>query len=358
MATPKRNGANRAESQVREPCRLKYSTILGQWRMDFPPDSVGFPSLSTATVEPRDPPHYDTLLGTLARYKSAYLNYAAVVSHILTRRFPFKARLRNGDEVELSDHAQAYNCSVYTLLGWSVDPQSDTVVIPAHSGRPPLVFLGAFHDGALKEVYVEEEYTFLDVHDRTVIDIGASIGDSAIYFALRGAREVIGLEPFPKTYSYAVENVKRNSLSSRVKILRAACQTSDGHIQLNEHLMGTGGLSATENPGGHFTEALSLQSIVNRFNVHSGVLKVDCEGDEYAIFDSVDNETLRAFDQIMIEYHFGLKQLVDRLLSAGFLVRYTKPRRTRDHNNGKILHQGLIRATASRGSSEPTSTQR
>ena len=314
--------------------------------------------MPTAIVEPRDPPHYDTLLGTLARYKRAYLNYPAVVFHILTRRFPIKARLRNGDEVELSDHTQAYNSSVYILQGWSVNPQSDAVVIPAHSGRPPLVFLGAFHDGDLKEVFVEEEYSFLDVHDRTVIDIGASIGDSAIYFALRGAREVIGLEPFPKTYSYAVENVKRNSLSSRVKILRAACQASDGHIQLNEHLMGTGGLSATENPGGHFTEALSLQSIVNRFNVHSGVLKVDCEGDEYAIFDSVDNETLRAFDQIMIEYHFGLKQLVDRLLSAGFLVRYTKPRRTRDHNNGKILHQGLIRATASRGSSEPTSTQR
>lgn len=312
--------------------------------MGFHPDPEVPISLSTAVAEPRDRPHYDTLLGTLVRYRRTYLNYPAVIFRILTNRFPIHARLRTGGVIELSDHAQTYNYSIYACLGWSVDPKSQSVMIPGDSGRPPLVFSGALSDGDLKEVYGEEEYGSLDVYGRTVIDIGSSIGDSAIYFALRGAREVIGLEPFPTTHSHAVENVKRNGLSSRVKILRAACQAYDGHIQLNEHLVGTVGLSATESPGEHLTEALSLKSIVDRFKVHSGVLKVDCEGDEYDIFDSVDNETLRAFDQIMIEYHFGLRRLVDKLLSAGFLVRYTRPRRTRNPSSGKVLQQGLINA--------------
>jgi hypothetical protein len=37
-------------------------------------------------------------------------------------------------------------------------------------------------------------------------------GDSAIYFARRGASKVIGLEPFPESFELAVENIRLNNL--------------------------------------------------------------------------------------------------------------------------------------------------
>jgi len=35
-----------------------------------------------------------------------------------------------------------------------------------------------------------------------------NIGDSAIYFALNGAKRIIGLEPYPYAFSYAEKNIK------------------------------------------------------------------------------------------------------------------------------------------------------
>jgi hypothetical protein len=40
----------------------------------------------------------------------------------------------------------------------------------------------------IKEQFIEEQYEPVDVKGRDVLDIGASIGDSAIYFALNGAK--------------------------------------------------------------------------------------------------------------------------------------------------------------------------
>jgi len=39
------------------------------------------------------------------------------------------------------------------------------------------------------------DYDWLDVKGKRVLDVGASIGDTAVYFALRGAREVVAFEP-------------------------------------------------------------------------------------------------------------------------------------------------------------------
>ena len=63
-------------------------------------------------------------------------------------------------------------------------------------------------------VFFKKEYNFLNVKDRDVIDVGMSIGDSTIYFALNGVRRVIGLEPYPYAFSYEEKNVKLNNLQN------------------------------------------------------------------------------------------------------------------------------------------------
>ena len=52
------------------------------------------------------------------------------------------------------------------------------------------------------DVFLNEAYPFLPVNGKTVIDIGGYIGDTAIYFIMKGAKKVIALEPFLQTFQF------------------------------------------------------------------------------------------------------------------------------------------------------------
>mgnify|MGYP001770829427 CR=1 FL=1 len=54
------------------------------------------------------------------------------------------------------------------------------------------------------------DYDFLDVNCKGVVDIGASIGDTLVYFTLRGAK-VIAFEPFPKMFKLRKRMLKRTN---------------------------------------------------------------------------------------------------------------------------------------------------
>ncbi len=54
--------------------------------------------------------------------------------------------------------------------------------------------------GSVFEVFDGRAYDNVDVYDKDVVDIGANVGDSSIYFALKGARKVVGVEPLPLVF--------------------------------------------------------------------------------------------------------------------------------------------------------------
>lgn len=54
---------------------------------------------------------------------------------------------------------------------------------------------------SILEVFFAEDYKNLNPQDEIVIDIGANIGDTGLYFALNGAARVIALEPYINTYN-------------------------------------------------------------------------------------------------------------------------------------------------------------
>jgi len=64
---------------------------------------------------------------------------------------------------------------------------------------------------AIPEIFGLGVYDSLNVKDRVVIDVGAFVGDSAVYFALKGAKRVIAVEPHPGAFAEMLENVKLNN---------------------------------------------------------------------------------------------------------------------------------------------------
>jgi len=154
----------------------------------------------------------------------------------------------------------------------------------------------------LVERFVDDEYAWLDAAGRVVVDIGANVADSVVYFARRGAAYVYGYEPDPATFAAALRNLELNRFrNADVAPLAVQRDTSDGQTSFADVL----GRACQEHPG------LPI------------ICKIDCEGCEYEIFDSggAAPPGLDRVSQIMIEYHWRSPEtLLAALEGLGFHV--------------------------------------
>ncbi len=177
----------------------------------------------------------------------------------------------------------------------------------------------------IREQFFKEQYTKLEVYNKDVVDIGASIGDTAIYFALNGARHVYALEPSLYQYETATRNIKLNGLGDRITVLNEGCggKTHMVHTPTGFKTVACSPLRVSGT--GHKIRISSLEDIVGRYSIKDAVMKIDCEGDEYDIILDSSAAVLRKFSQIIIEYHYGYKNLEQRLSGSGFEVRHTWP---------------------------------
>ncbi|MDE1869329.1 MAG: FkbM family methyltransferase [Candidatus Micrarchaeota archaeon] len=170
---------------------------------------------------------------------------------------------------------------------------------------------------AVANEFASEDHTIMDVKGKTVVDIGAFVGDSALYYIIGGgAAKVYAYEPVPSLYELTVSNIRLNSLEKRIAAIRAAASGRNGTVKIDD---GFSHKSVT-------TKAISLDSIVKAHKINNGALKVDCEGCEYDLFSHASSAALKAFDAIHVEYHYGYKDIEERLKREGFKVRHTRPR--------------------------------
>jgi len=198
--------------------------------------------------------------------------------------------------------------------------------------------------GVIKENFIYEQYKWFDVKGKDVVDVGANIGDTAIYFALKGAKHVYAFEPYPYSYNIAKKNIKLNHLEDKITLLNEGCGKS-GFVTIKEEYENTGGTDLKNFKEGKKIRIVSLDEIVKRFNLTHAALKVDCEGCEYDLILNASDKALQAFDKIIMEYHYGYRNLVKRLRRAEFNVKYSLPKyiyNTEAENSNMYL--GLIYA--------------
>lgn len=185
---------------------------------------------------------------------------------------------------------------------------------------------GLINSGDLRGIYINEEYKFLKVEGKTVVDIGTNIGDSAIYFILNGAKNVIGLEPYPYSFNLAISNIRDNNMTGVIELLNAG-YGHQSEIYVNENQMDTTGLALRPSNTGKLIKTLSLKNIIEKYNLNNFVLKMDCEGYEYALIDEED-QLFNNIQMIQIEYHYGYETLLTKLKKCGFNVKFTAPRKS------------------------------
>ena len=152
-----------------------------------------------------------------------------------------------------------------------------------------------------------------------MVDIGANIGDSTIYFAINGARRVIALEPYPYSINFAIKNIEVNDLNNKITMLNAGYGKEEEIIKVDEK-EANGSTYLVQSIEGKEVKLYSLKSLFNEFGIKYAVLKMDCEGCEYNLLNE-DNDALRKFKRIVLEFHYGYKNIENKLKNAGFSTK-------------------------------------
>jgi hypothetical protein len=188
-------------------------------------------------------------------------------------------------------------------FGGRIDQEAGSFVAGLPSGVRFEATGGALVDTILKlhERYLDEEYAWIEAGVRVVIDVGANIGDSVVYFAGRGAAFVYGFEPEPSAYRSAVRNLDLNHVEN-ASVAQVAVTAGGNEGASLMHILKR---AATDHPGATIA------------------CKIDCEGCEYDLLapGAVRPEVMRPVAQMLIEYHHRSPQpLRESLQSLGFEV--------------------------------------
>lgn len=203
-----------------------------------------------------------------------------------------------------------------TSTRWKLDLDGGTLTTPgglrfALDSVQSVIFSETF----LYDIHFES----FDLTGRTILDAGANVGDTALYFASLGAR-VEAYEPDPVTYEMLLRNLALNpALRERIRTHPEAVGT-DGTVRFRAGLRGGSGIYAS---GGRPVEvrSVSLATALREADLERAfLLKCDCKGCE---FDLVTQPELARFDRIKVEYHTGLgtgsiDQLLADVRAAGF----------------------------------------
>ena len=267
----------------------------------------------------------------LIRYSQHFKNSFSVMKNVLRNNYPIHAVLKNGTNITLNGRFEVAAIAA-GFKNYIVD--NEVLVIKNELGTIKLK--NGTQNGDPLGVFFEEQYKMLPIKNHTVLDIGANMADSSIYFALRGAKKVIALEPLPANYDMAIKNIELNNLKEIIKIILGACSSKSGFFKVDEKKIG-GSQKLDSNRGEKEIPLVSLTELFGQNSLDDPVVKIDCEGCEYDVILNTSDEILKKFHSILIEYHYGYQNIVEKLENCGFKVKTSRPMYYSNYYLGYIL---------------------
>ena len=274
------------------------------------------------------------LFQILISFKKCYKNYWQVFRKHVNQLGNITIIMKNGEKFSnISTSGVIVIASLYPEKKFNVKIIEDIIELE-HLERDTnkkimIKILGGVNNGDIFRVFLKDEYKSIPFQDKTIVDIGANIGDSSVYFAVNGASRVVGIEPFFKNFSLAKKNILQNNLSQKVEIIHAGCSDKSGVIEIDPDYNSNVDSVIKNQINGEKISSLTLDDIINKYKIpKNSILKMDCEGCEYESIISAKTETLEHFEYIFIEYHHGYIDLVKKLENSNFDVIFDNPSST------------------------------
>lgn len=190
---------------------------------------------------------------------------------------------------------------------------------------------------ALTNVWLTREYSRPDFEIRDndlIIDIGAHIGLFTLFASQKcKTGKIFCFEPVMENYQLLLKNILDNKLSN-VHPHNIAVSDHEQRVKIYLNADQAGHSLYIESTSFLEVQSTSLKKVMDDNKIEKcDFLKIDCEGAEYAIIESLSDQYLNKINKMIIEYHFAnskqrsLIDLVERLKSNSFrvdLVKYSE----------------------------------
>jgi FkbM family methyltransferase len=201
---------------------------------------------------------------------------------------------------------------------WRVDWQNKILILPNGLrfylySVDPLIF---------SETFIHDiHFVGFDLKDKVIVDIGAFVGDTALYYANFGAI-VYAYEPHPINFYWLKKNIELNPhLKDKIKIFNeAAGKDEEIEISIGETINGGFTIYSPAKGKALKVKSVSLKKILEENNLNDPyLLKADCKGCEYYI---IEDDAISKFEKVKIEYtgfnRPKVDYIINKLKSKGF----------------------------------------
>lgn len=185
-----------------------------------------------------------------------------------------------------------------------------------------VILQGSDAIGLMRQTFFQELNSDLDVKNKIVVDAGACIGDTAIYFALKGAKRVYAIEPMGSFHSL-LTNVKNNGLEHEIFCfpIGLAGQSIDMRVARGDSSNAT----ISQSESGEYIRLLSLADFTKKYGIEKdAVVKMDIEGHEFQVINAAAIEDLRHYQEYLMEIHGMPEPIIGKFINAGFTYRQTE----------------------------------
>jgi FkbM family methyltransferase len=188
----------------------------------------------------------------------------------------------------------------------------------------------------VKVVFARSEYNLNLRKESILIDIGMNRAAVSLLFASNeNIKKIYAYEPFKPTFELAKKNLELNPrLSEKIKAFNFGLGKAEKTLELPYMDTATGGMSTTHDVcrGEKNVKketvvirdaAKEITSILEENKNRHVVVKCDCEGAEFEIFERLNEENmLGRIDVVMMEYHFEKPdRLINILTENAFAVQ-------------------------------------
>ncbi len=196
---------------------------------------------------------------------------------------------------------------VYICLHWQIFGLKEFKLNLKFKNKKFAFFLSnRFELGTINDIFVKEEYNFdYIIEPKVILDLGANVGDTAIYYSLLFPdAKIYAVEPNPQVHAKLEKNV---STFPNVKICKCAVSDKTGKINLyfgDSHL-GSSINMREQNTKSVEVDVYSLEDFCKMENIGIvDILKFDIEGaEEYLLQSDFIKTNVR---EIAVEMHDDL----------------------------------------------------
>lgn len=249
---------------------------------------------------------------------------------IRNKKYPFILEKKNGKTIEIKSKIQL--SFILKKMENMFSIENNLLTIKFNSKL--LKFTN--YESMELDIFSQKLYSNISVKNKTVIDVGGGVGDSALLFTTLGAKKVIMIEPEPAFFESAKQNIELNKELQNIEIHNLVLSSTIGIYMIDHKQRGDLGEINESKENGIPIPKITIDKFLSNYHEQNFVLKMDCESCEYDVLLPIPEDTLRKFEQIFIEFHNGCLNISQRLEKSGFKIKIlnsklTPKKRCRGH---------------------------